>query len=457
MSKYTILCELSLIHPYFLGGVLTVNAQRLLTMTALIISGEAIFSLPFVIARIFRPTLLEVLNITNLELGTAFSLYGIIAMLSYFPGGALADRFSAKSMMIASLLTTAAGGLLYAQLPSMFYIKALFTFWGLSTILLFWASIISATRQWGGSDGQGKAFGILEGGRGLLAAVLASISVYIFGLLLPNEVSQASLEEKQAALKVIILIFTSLTALAAILVYFFVPSETQAQSEIKDQSSDQTSTNKVDFSQMSKVLKNPAVWLQGMIIVTAYTGYKGMDDLSLLASDAYGMDEIEAATVSTVSFWTRPFAALFAGFIGDYLGGIKTICACFIGMIFGDLVIALGWIDANLLWLLFMNVVITSMAVFGVRGLYFAIFDDAGVPAHLTGTAVGLVSVIGYTPDIFMGPINGYLTDSYPGALGHQYFFAVLATFAGLGLISTLLFQRLAKKKRLNHESQQAF
>ena len=140
------------------------NAQRLLTMTALIISGEAIFSLPFVIARIFRPTLLESFGISNLELGTAFSLYGIVAMLSYFPGGALADRFSARSMMIVSLLTTACGGILYAQIPSMFYVKALFTFWGLSTILLFWASIIRATRQWGGSSGQGKAFGILEGG-----------------------------------------------------------------------------------------------------------------------------------------------------------------------------------------------------------------------------------------------------------------------------------------------------
>ena len=416
------------------------NAQRLLTMTALIISGEAIFSLPFVISRIFRPTLLESFEITNLELGTAFSLYGIVAMLSYFPGGALADRFSAKSMMIASLLTTACGGLIYAQIPSMLYVKALFTFWGLSTILLFWASIIRATRQWGGSDGQGKAFGILEGGRGLLAAFLATVSVYVFGLLLPSDVSQASLDNKREALKVIILIFTVLTAFAAILVYFCVPSEAQ-----QDSDSTESKKNNVDFSQMTEVIKNPAVWLQGIIIVMAYTAYKGMDDLSLLARDAYGMNEIEAATLSTSAFWTRPFAAFLAGFLGDYFGGIKTICVCFLGMILGDLVIAFGLIDINMIWLLFMTVVVTSVAVYGVRGLYFAIFDDAGVPSHLTGTAVGLVSVIGYTPDIFMGPLNGYLTDTYSGALGHQYFFAVLAGFAGLGLVSTLGFQRLTK------------
>jgi len=89
-------------------------------------------------------------------------------------------------------------------------------------------------------------------------------------------------------------------------------------------------------------------------------------------------------------------------------------------------------------------VVTISAAVFGLRGLYFAIFSEAGVPLALTGTAVGLVSAVGYTPDIFMGPLNGYLTDTYPGALGHQYFFGALAAFAALGLCSTLLFQRLS-------------
>ena len=271
------------------------NAKRFLTMTALIISGEAIFSLPFVVARIFRPTLLESFEISNLELGTAFSLYGIIAMISYLPGGTLADRFSAKSMMSASLLTTAVGGVLYAQIPTLYWLKWIFAFWGLTTILLFWAAIIRATRQWGGVDGQGRAFGILEGGRGLLAALLASITIFIFGALLPGEIESATLEDKKAALSIIIWIFTGLTAFATVLVYICVPSE--------EMESDTTEpTKKIQLDQVVEVLKNPAVWLQGMIIITAYTGYKGMDDVSLLASDAYGMNDIEAAKVSSIAF-----------------------------------------------------------------------------------------------------------------------------------------------------------
>jgi len=123
---------------------------------------------------------------------------------------------------------------------------------------------------------------------------------------------------------------------------------------------------------------------------------------------------------------------------------------CFAIMIAGDLVIALGFLAPSAPWILFMTVIITGVAVFGLRGLYFAIFNDAGVPATLTGTAVGLVSVIGYTPDIFIGPINGYLTDNYPGALGHQYFFGVLTVFAVLGLISALGFARIVHRRQLH-------
>jgi hypothetical protein len=39
---------------------------------ALILAGETIFFLPFVLARVFRPTLLAVFQISNFELGAYF-------------------------------------------------------------------------------------------------------------------------------------------------------------------------------------------------------------------------------------------------------------------------------------------------------------------------------------------------------------------------------------------------
>ena len=66
-------------------------------MFALVVAGEIVFGLPFHTARFFRPTLLEVFGFTNTQLGDLFAVYGITAMISYFPGGALADRFPARS------------------------------------------------------------------------------------------------------------------------------------------------------------------------------------------------------------------------------------------------------------------------------------------------------------------------------------------------------------------------
>lgn len=65
----------------------------------------------------------------------------------------------------------------------------------------------------------------------------------------------------------------------------------------------------------------------------------------------------------------------------------------------------------------------------------------------VTGTAVGLISLVGYTPDIFMGPAMGILLDDSPGALGFQKVFLMLAIFALIGLIASYLFHRLNTKQ----------
>ena len=72
---------------------------RYFLMISLVVAGELVFGLPFNIARVFRPTLLEVFGFTNTQLGDLFAVYGITALLGYLPGGAFADRFSSRSLM----------------------------------------------------------------------------------------------------------------------------------------------------------------------------------------------------------------------------------------------------------------------------------------------------------------------------------------------------------------------
>ncbi|MBW2212705.1 MAG: hypothetical protein JRG67_17015 [Deltaproteobacteria bacterium] len=73
--------------------------------------------------------------------------------------------------------------------------------------------------------------------------------------------------------------------------------------------------------------------------------------------------------------------------------------------------------------------------------MYFALFEEGAVPIEATGTAVGLVSVIGYTPDVFVALVGGWLLDRSPGVAGHQHFFLFLGTFAAIGLVASLRFR----------------
>ena len=138
----------------------------------------------------------------------------------------------------------------------------------------------------------------------MLAAVLASATVAVFGALLPEDAASATLEQRAEALKQVIWIFTAMTVVAAAVVWICVPGESDQRSPGGE--------NALSLSKIGTVLKNPAVWLQGMIVVTAYTGYKGMDDLGLFARDVFAFDDVRAANVSAVAFWVRPFAALGA-------------------------------------------------------------------------------------------------------------------------------------------------
>ena len=71
--------------------------------------------------------------------------------------------------------------------------------------------------------------------------------------------------------------------------------------------------------------------------------------------------------------------------------------------------------------------------VFALRGIYFVLLDENRTPARLTGATVGLVSLIGYTPEVFFAPISGRILDASPGLTGFQHYFLFLAGTAAAG------------------------
>lgn len=409
---------------------------RIYILILLILAGEAIFLLPFILPRIFRPTFLKVFEISNLELGACFSAYGLVAMVAYFFGGPLADRFPARNLMAVALWTTALGGFALATIPSPSIMSLIYAYWGLTTILLFWAALIKATRAWGGPTSQGKAFGFLDAGRGFTAALLGTIGLAIFTTFSGDAGSDEFSAQRNASFQIVIASTAGIVVLVGFLIWFFIPKRIASEDEVLHQ---------FNWQQVGTLVKMPAIWMQAIIIVCGYVGYKITDDFSLYANEVLGFDEVNAAGIGTLSIWVRPVFAVLAGLLADRFLNTRIIMAGFALIIVGGILIFLGWFT-SIVWLSLFILTTILLGTYGVRAIYFSMMQITKIPLPLTGTAVGIISVLGFTPDVFMSPLMGYFLDTYPGPTGHGYVFLVLSIFAGIGLLTSIFLDKTIRQ-----------
>lgn len=401
--------------------------SRIVLMIALVIAGSQIFALPFDTGRYFRSTLLDVFGFTNTQMGDLFAVYGVLAMIAYFPGGALADRYSARSLMTVSLIATGLGGLYMATIPGAVGMGVLYGYWGATTIFLFWGALIKATRDWGGDQAQGAAFGILEGGRGLGVALLGVLAVMIFDHFMPENISGATPEQREQSFRMIIYYYTAVTFLSAVLVWFAVPADRKG--------------SEVEFSPlhgMMAVVKRPIIWASAGIIICSYCGFKGLDNYQLYAVVVLGMDEVAASQLFAWGMYMRPVAAVLAGIVADRFDTTRSL-----GVIFGVLCVSYGvWSlsepEGTGITIIYANFFLSFGAVFALRGIYFALLEENATPKHLTGAAVGMISLLGFTPEIFFAPIGGRILDADPGLAGFQNYFFFLSVCAAAGILLVL-------------------
>ena len=404
-------------------------------LALLILAGESVFSLPFVLSRVFRPTVLRAFELDNVELGLCFSVYGIVALLSYFFGGPLADKYPPRKLIALALWMTALGGLLYATFPGFTVLRVLYGYWGFTTIFLFWAPMIKATRVWGGATSQGKAFGILDGGRGLVGALFGVMGVMVFSFFLVEEFSEENMAAGKTAFRYVILATSGIVAFVGVLVWFFMKMEQKIEEEIV--------LEEISPSQIREVLRLPSVGLLMIIVLCAYVGYKITDVFSLYAQDVMLYDQVASAQVGTYLLFFRPVIGVLIGILADRTQTTLWLLISFAISFIGALLFATGIISASATALFFISILVVATGVYAARALYFAVMERGRIPIALTGTAVGLISLIGFTPDIFAGPAMGYLLDISPGETGHQHVFWMLTAFSVIGGIAAWYYFRL--------------
>ena len=397
--------------------------EKWLTMGLLCLSGSVIFWLPL-FSDIFYTPMQNAFGFTKTQMGILLSTFGAVALMAYFPGGWLADRFSPRKLITIALVITALAGFVFSTLPSFEACLILFAIWGLTSAGILWSAMIKAARCWGSKEDQGKTYGILEGGRSISDVISTTILLMIFAY---------SRGDDRAVPEIIIMISFYILVLA-FLVWRIM----------SDDISNNKKQSKVTTNEIIYILRLPVIWLIALIIMATNTAMWGTIFFTPYATEVYDLGEVGGGAIGAGKYWVTPFAAIAAGLFADKIGPAKAILGFCIIMTLGFFIFALIPGSPALLTYLIINVAILTAAVYALRGTYFSLLEQSNIPLSFTGTATGIISVIAYTPDIFMPTLGGIILDAYPGTSGYQYLFLIVSFFSLIGLIAAyVIYQKI--------------
>lgn len=396
------------------------------TLLLLATGAGIIFQLPYIRETFYVP-IQNAMGLTNAQMGLLSSGYASIALISYFIGGIVADKFSARKLLTFSFIATGALGLWFSTFPNFTVSRIIFVLMGISSIITYWSACIKATRMLGTPDEQGRLFGLQEGLRGVTNALLVFGMTFTFNRY-TDEVMGASAAIKVCSITVIII---------GILNYIF----------IKDTDKEEHPESLLEVTKgMFKALLIPRVWLLIGIIFTAYSVYGLIGYVTTYAQKFYGMTAATAATLGGVRYLLQGLGGIVGGFLADKLRSrAKVIMYGCIGLVASFGLYLVIPVQASLYIAVISNFFLGLFCIYVVRSQYFAVHDDANIPVSMSGRVSGISSSLGYTPDIFMYTLVGSWMDTY-GKTGFNMTWIYAIVAALLCLLLTFILTKVVKK-----------
>lgn len=402
------------------------------TLIILIISGAMIYALPYFKAYYYDSFVLH-FNLNNTQMGTLGSVYGLFAIPGYIMGGFMADRFSTRKLMTFSLLVTGLLALVllfYPPYPVVLFIHAV---WGITTIMTFWNALVKAIRTIASSSEQGRAFGLFEGGRGIVNIVQATSMLALFTYL-------SRVASDKVGLSAIIGGYAAIHIILAILLWFrfkdpFEATKTEGQSFI-------------NVPVLKKALKMPTTWLVVAIIFTSYTVIISYFYFTPYTTQVFGATAALGAFFSIFSQYVRPIGSFAAGFAADKFGSSKILLICFVILTLSIFGITVTPGKASMIWVVIVCAVSLYTVMYGIQSLHYAILEEGDYSLEMTGTVTSIICPLGYSAEFFAPLVAGPLLDKFPGVQGYKYFFTYLTAMGVIGIIVTLVWLAITKERR---------
>lgn len=406
----------------------TSNWRKWLTLIICGVAGSIIYKLPY-LRETYMIALQEATGSTKAQLGILMSAYGFVNFILYLPGGWAADKFSARKLMTFSLISTGITGFYYATFPSFIMLVLLHALWAVTTVFTFWAVCVRIIRELGDSSEQGRLYGYWYLGKGATSLIVGALSVPLF----------ARFGEGIGGLRATIIFYSVLTLITGVICWFIIEDDTISGEK-----------SSFKFSDMAQVIKMPAIWIAGIVTFSMWSIYIGFGMVTPYLSDIFHMSESNAAIASM-------FRAYLLFAIGGIAGGqladrcksrTRFMIYAFLGMIIFTLVYIFLPGDVGLVGMALLNMVALGSFIYCANAVFFSIIDEINIPAKVTGTAAGLISLLTYFPEIYSYTWVGDMVDKNPGVTGYQRVFIFMLVFAVIGLAAAFVLQSINKKNK---------
>ncbi|GGD10123.1 MFS transporter [Pontibacillus salipaludis] len=422
------------------------NVKRYFQFFLIVIAAGAIFPLIYLRTN-YQGTILEVYDMSLSQLNSIFSVLGIAYIVGYFPSGWIADRFSAKKLISISLLCVGLAGIWFAQVPSYPVVILIFVIWGIFSVLTFWSAHLKIVKVISKKEEEGRFFGILDGGRGVVEASLASIAVLIFSSVLG---ASEAVADKQDALVNVIYLYSGVLILVSVLIYFFVNVDEENE-EAAEESKENGS--KLSMKLVKKVVFNKYVWLLGGIIFMSYVVTWTVYYFGGFLGTNIQLDASTVGTITVTMLWMRPIGGVAGGFLGDKFGKSNILMfALGLATVFLFLIPILPTSLPNMV---FSSLVILSgLAIYTIRGLYWSLLGDCNINKEVLGLSIGFVSLIGYLPDVLLPLVMSSMISSFGDAGGYNAYFILSAIAGILAIVITFIFKQTVNKNTVVQDQQ---
>lgn len=400
--------------------------RKYLSILALSAAGGSIYLIPY-IRYVFYDHQIAAMGISNQQLGLLTTIYAIGCMCLYVPGGIVADKSSTRKCILFSLISTTILTLVYAfsmSYTSSLVIWFLFSF---TTTFVFWGSLFKTIRLIGTDEEQGFMFGLYYMGNGLTGALVNGIAIW--AMRFSNDLQTQFFNA--------VIIYAISTAVSAILVYVLVKEDKEKAKDLK--------VNEFKFSQVKDLVKSPILWIFSFIIFSGYAVYSSTSYFTPYLTEVIGISPEESGVLSIFRTYIFYVFAPLSGILADKVFKSTSKWFMILFSILAVLFIGILFIPSGV-GITFVSLYTLLPGAFGLAlyGIVFSIAQETRIPAAFMGTAVGIASIVGYTPDFFMSTMFGTWLDNF-GVTGYNYIFIFLGTVSILGLAASYLIYHRAK------------